>query len=239
MPLLRLRDRLGYSRRRTATLGDRPWGVVQLAGFWVLVPAMRVQVPPPQFRDGAVRSVCEHLFVSSNGLGPRIGDGDLHWLAGLLEGEGSFLTAPPSAPRSPALQVSMVDRDVIERAGALLGSSVAVIPARREGWRTAYSVRVRGRPAVLWMRRLRPLMGARRRGQIDRALASHGSDPTRRLDDQRATQALEGLAGGESVGDVAKRFGCSVWCIYDLRLGRTHRHLGRPAGLAQVRGGPG
>jgi hypothetical protein len=28
---------------------------------------------------------------------------------------------------------------------------------------------------------------------------------------------------------VAERFGTSIWCIYDLRLGRTHAHLARPA----------
>ena len=67
-----------------------------------------------------------------------ITDPDLHWLAGLLEGEGTFMAGPPSAPRTPAVQLSMVDRD------------------------------------------------------------------------------------------VAERFGTSIWCIYDLRLGRTHAHLDRP-----------
>src|SRR5262245_1253553 len=102
---------------------------------------------------------------------PPIADADVHWLAGLLEGEGSFLAGPPSAPRSPAVRVCMADRDVVDRAGALLGVAVMVIPSRREGWRTAYSVRVRGAPAVLWMERLRPFMGRRRQEQIDRAIA--------------------------------------------------------------------
>ena len=156
-----------------------------------------------------------------------IADDDLHWLAGLLDGEGSFLAGPPSAPRSPAVQVSMADRDVVERAGALLGVAVMVVPSRREGWRTAYSVRVRGAPAVLWMERLRPLMGTRRREQIDRAVASHGPDPRQLLNDERAAGALARLARGESVGQVAEQFGTSIWCIYDLRVGRTHAHLPR------------
>ena len=37
-----------------------------------------------------------------------------------------------------------------------------------------------------------------------------------------------GLPKGESVRQVAERFGTSIWCIYDLRLGRTHTHLARP-----------
>jgi hypothetical protein len=156
---------------------------------------------------------------------PAIDDQDLAWLAGLIEGEGTFLTGPPSAPRSPAVQLSMVDRDVVERAGTLLG--VTVVPSRREGWKTAYCVRVRGSRAVLWMKRLRPLMGARRRDQIDRAVASYGPDPRRLLDDERASEALARLARGESVRQVATRLGTSIWCIYDLRLGRTHTHISR------------
>jgi len=75
------------------------------------------------------------------------------------------------------------------------------------------------------MERLRPLMGERRKAQIDRAVASHGPDPRRLLDDERATEALFRLASGESVREVAERFGTSIWCMYDLRLGRTHMHL--------------
>jgi hypothetical protein len=154
---------------------------------------------------------------------------DLAWLAGLLEGEGSFIAGPPSAPRSPAVQVSMVDGDVVERAAALLGVSVTVVPSRREGWRTAYCARIRGARAVLWMKRLRPLMGVRRQAQIDRAAASYAPDPRRQLSEQRAREALACLARGDSVRQVAERLGTSIWCIYDLRLGRTHAHLPRPA----------
>jgi hypothetical protein len=169
------------------------------------------------------------MFVRCPAELPPISEQDLHWLAGLLEGEGSFVAGPPSTPRSPIVQVSMVDRDIIERTGALFGTGLNMIPPRREGWRTAYSVRVRGARAVLWMHRLRPLMGERRRGQIDRAVVSYAPDPRRRLDDERATEALARLAKGESVRQVAERFGTSIWCIYDLRLGRTHAHLERPA----------
>ena len=168
------------------------------------------------------------MFVVTVQELPPISGPDLCWLAGLIEGEGTFLAGPPSTPRSPAVQLSMVDRDIVERAGALLGAAVTVVPSRREGWKTAYCVRVRGARAVLWMQRLRPLMGTRRQAQIDRAIASYAPDPRRRLDDERATEALGRLARGESVREVAERFGTSIWCIYDLRLGRTHAHLARP-----------
>jgi hypothetical protein len=161
---------------------------------------------------------------------------DLHWLAGLVEGEGTFIPGPPSAPRTPALQVTMADRDIIDRAAVLLDCAVSVVPARREGWRTAYCVSVRGPRAVEWMRGLRPLMGYRRQAQIDRAVACYAPDPTRHLDDERAAAALKRLARGESVREVAERFGTSIWCIYDLRSGRTHRHIAR--GEAATTAGP-
>ena len=75
------------------------------------------------------------------------------------------------------------------------------------------------------MRRLRRLMGIRRRAQIDRALASYGPDPRRVLDDVRVADALRMLAAGQSVRAVAERFGTSIWSIYDLRVGRTYAHL--------------
>ena len=168
------------------------------------------------------------MFVPPEAKLAPITEFDLAWLAGLLEGEGSFIAGPPSAPRSPAVQLSMVDRDIVARAAALIGVSVTVVPSRREGWRTAYCARVRGARAVLWMKRLRPLMGTRRQAQIDRAVASYAPDPRRLLSERRAIEALACLARGESVRQVAERFGTSIWCIYDLRLGRTHAHLPRP-----------
>ena len=71
-------------------------------------------------------------------------------------------------------------------------------------------------------------MGERRRGQIDRALASYDPRPVALLDDAGASRALDLLASGRTVRAVAQQFGTSVWCIYDLRGGRTHKHLPRP-----------
>jgi hypothetical protein len=184
---------------------------------------------PPSPAFAAVRTGCEHMFVPRPRPIPRISDLDLHWLAGLLEGEGTFLAGPPSAPRSPVIQFWMTDRDVVERAAAMLDSAVTIVRPRRANWKTAYAVRVSGSRAVVWMRRLRRLMGTRRRAQIDRAVASYGPDPRRVLDDVRAMDALRRLAGGETVKQVAERFGTSVWSIYDLRLGRTYQHLPRPS----------
>ena len=157
---------------------------------------------------------------------PQIHPDDLHWLAGLLEGEGTFLAGPPSQPRTPALVVHMADRDVVERVARLLGTTVQPV-APQQAHRPTYVARLRGRRAVAWMRLLPTLMAARRRAQIARALASHGPDPRRLLDDRRATDALVRLAAGDSVADVADHLGVTVWSVYDLRAGRSYRHLDR------------
>jgi hypothetical protein len=156
---------------------------------------------------------------------------DLLWLAGLLEGEGSFFPGAPSCPHLPVLTVQMIDRDVIERAAELLGRKPFRQKARKKHWNTTYQVRVKGERAVLWMRALRPFMGVRRQAQIDRAIASYAPKDWRVLDDERAFEALERLAAGESIRSVAERFGTSVWTMYDLRLNRSYRHLPRPAGF--------
>ena len=121
----------------------------------------------------------------------------------------------------------MIDEDVIARVGSLLGQKVCIVRPRRQHWQTAYAIHLVGSRAVAWMRALRPLPGRRRKEQIDRAIASYDPQPSRHLDDQRALAALDRLEAGQTVKEVARPFGVTVWCIYDLRLGRTHKHLPR------------
>ena len=138
-----------------------------------------------------------------------ISDHDLHWLAGLIEGEGTFLAGPPSAPRTPAVVLSCgFDRDIVERAGTLLGVSVQVVPSRRENWRTAYCVRVQGRSRGSLDEPAATPNGRPSARAIVRAIASYGPDPRRVLDDMRATDALRRLAAGDRFQpQVAERLG--------------------------------
>jgi hypothetical protein len=154
---------------------------------------------------------------------------EVHWLAGLLEGEGSFMAGPPSNPRMPIISIHMTDGDVMARVGRIFARTVHVVRPRNPRRRTTYRVRVQGGNAVRWMTLLRPLMGGRRQAQIDRALACYDPRPSALLTDETARAALGALVAGESVKVVAERFGVSIWCIYDLRLGRTFEHLAREA----------
>jgi hypothetical protein len=70
-------------------------------------------------------------------------------------------------------------------------------------------------------------MGRRRHAQIDRAVESYAPKPVALLDEAGALRSLAMLAAGSSVREVADQFGTSVWCIYDLRGGRTRKHLPR------------
>lgn len=96
------------------------------------------------------------------------------WLAGLLEGEGSFLKGPPSRPNAPVIKLQMKDEDVVRRAAKLMGTtSCSESEPDNPKWSKTYITYVRGGKAIELMRRLRPYMGIRRQAQIDAALASH------------------------------------------------------------------
>lgn len=97
----------------------------------------------------------------------------LYWLAGLLEGEGSFLAPMPSAPNRPIVRLMMTDEDVVARAAALLDCKYHRIKIKREGAKDAFNIALRGYRAYLLMQALYPLMSTRRKAQIDRALASY------------------------------------------------------------------
>lgn len=106
---------------------------------------------------------------------------DLHWLAGYLEGEGSFVAGGNRSPESGlygtiCICVSSTDRDVIERVAELFGNNkvynmlthtyVGSFPNRKPQFRAQLG----GDPAVRLMLELRPLLGERRKHQIGKAI---------------------------------------------------------------------
>lgn len=96
----------------------------------------------------------------------------LHWLAGLLEAEGSFVTGSPTEPRTPKLVISMTDQDVIQAVANLLGATV-IQCKRGTHLKKIYRTGLRGGSAVSLMRLMQPLMGIRRQQQIEHAVACH------------------------------------------------------------------
>ncbi len=99
-------------------------------------------------------------------------DVEVAWLAGLLEGEGSFVAPPPSDPKRARILIEMVALDVIEKVSELVGLAYTQPNRRKEHWRQSYKVTIRGPKAVEVMRAVYPYMSIRRRAQIVRALNS-------------------------------------------------------------------
>jgi transposase len=96
-----------------------------------------------------------------------------YWLAGYLEGEGSFLSGPPSEPHMCALQVTTTDEDVIKFIGEKWGVKYHPCSKRKSHHKQAYIIRKRGSGAVEIMLQIRMHMSKRRQSQIDNAIGSY------------------------------------------------------------------
>jgi hypothetical protein len=89
---------------------------------------------------------------------------DIHWIAGILEGEGSFV----ATPTSERISLSMTDADVVIRAAVIMGcdrvisfQETAHTPRKRK-----FIIYIYNRQAIAWCFTLYSLMGERRRIQI-------------------------------------------------------------------------
>ncbi len=66
----------------------------------------------------------------------------------------------------------MTDRDIVERVGSLIERAVVPVRKRRAHHKTPYVTTIKGAPALSLMLAIQPYMGAFRRPQIERAIAS-------------------------------------------------------------------
>ena len=98
---------------------------------------------------------------------------DRAWIAGLLEGEGSFVANRGGRSSYPVIKVEMCEQEVIERAARLFDTRVWFVPPGTEGWRPTYVAQIAGHRAAEWMRAVRPYMGLRRTAAIDAALSAY------------------------------------------------------------------
>ncbi len=102
---------------------------------------------------------------------------ELYWLAGILEGEGSFMMSRNHVGGKlylyPKITVCMTDKDIIKRVADLLGVGVYEVP-KVPGRKAAYRTSLSGTKAALVMQQLKPIMGHRRAGKIDEILIAYG-----------------------------------------------------------------
>jgi len=93
-------------------------------------------------------------------------DNDWAWLAGVLEGEGSFIRNNGTSQCA----LKMADRDVVERAASIMGGTVRERKPHR-GTKPLWEIAVYGDNAIRMMKGVRRWMGDRRGARIDELLA--------------------------------------------------------------------
>lgn len=101
---------------------------------------------------------------------PLIERDDLLWLAGLAEGEASFVlsvdTRRGADHRYARFQLAMKDEDVVARVAGLLGCTYSRREPEAPNRAALYRVQYQSAGAATLMRMLLPLMGQRRQAQI-------------------------------------------------------------------------
>jgi len=88
---------------------------------------------------------------------------DIAWLAGLVEGEGCI-----SWNNTPQIQLHMTDKDVVQRAAWLFGSTLR--GPHETGHKPTYYTSVAGSRAVGWLVILSDFLGERRQSKADEVL---------------------------------------------------------------------
>ena len=134
-------------------------------------------------------------------------DVELAWLAGLLEGEGSFLLHNGKTP-SPRVSVGMTDEDVIAKAAVLMGATYRPWLSKRDkalGRKMVYRTAISGHRAVDLMRRILPMMGLRRAAKIRELLANWRGPQRRRLTIEHGAAIARALQRGISHVELGRR----------------------------------
>jgi hypothetical protein len=166
---------------------------------------------------------------------------DIAWLTGLLESEGMF----GMSGRSITIVVNMTDRDIIERAAALMGAhtyDLPVRPRRKPTWRA----QLKGPNAAGWMMTMYAWLGTRRRFQVRHALSEWHAMPYVRISPDIERSIVETWkTGATNKLALARRFGVSRATVYnvlrrsgagDLRVMEHHRRDVTPIDVAWLAG---
>jgi hypothetical protein len=95
------------------------------------------------------------------------------WLAGILEGEGSF----GYHRGSPVIQLSMTDPDVVDRAAEVMHVHPQKMWGRKDGYKPVARAVAHGTRAIGLMMSVLPLMGQRRRARILEILSTWKASP--------------------------------------------------------------
>lgn len=101
-------------------------------------------------------------------------DTEIAWLAGLIEGEGSFTLYQGEGRIRVLISIQMTDKDVLDRVASIVGlGNVVWCTKREEHHKDSYKWAISSRVAVTeLMMLLYPCMGTRRQARIAECLAA-------------------------------------------------------------------
>lgn len=160
-------------------------------------------------------------------------ENEFYWLAGILEGEGSFLHGPPSNPTSPAICIQMTDEDIIAKVARLFNRKYHKVKSKRyieNNWKPPFVTKIAGREAVDLMIKLKPLMGIRRANQIDEVVSKYKSIIVKNrnfrllIEDVRNIKKL--LVEGELTHkEIADIYGVERSSITYIHTGKSWAHI--------------
>lgn len=138
---------------------------------------------------------------------------DAAWVAGLLEGEGTFLTQPNG--HSPRIACQMTDLDVLERLLYLCGGTLHEVTKRQKHWKDCWIWRISGDPAAEVMLSIRDFLGSRRRAKVEEVLSDWFTNgrPYKEDSVRRNQAAQDYLDGKGSLRKLSKQYGFSYESI--------------------------
>ena len=118
------------------------------------------------------------------------------WLAGLLEGEGCFISYKTGKNKNPSIRikVKMTDKDVIEKANKIMPQSTWTSKGRKvytihiRGYKTQYEASRTGAVALEIMQAILPHMGTRRSAKIEQLIKLYSREHASHLLDYKFSE---------------------------------------------------
>lgn len=104
---------------------------------------------------------------------------ELHWVAGLLEGEGCFTRKSNGTDKNILISCHMTDEDVLLRLQSIIGGRIngpySNGGTKKKPRKPRWGWFISGKAAYDMMKILRPLMGTRRQFRIDEIIRAYDS----------------------------------------------------------------
>jgi hypothetical protein len=127
--------------------------------------------------------------------------------AGILEGEGSFLTK--SNGHRPLVQCHMTDHDVVLGLQELWGGQIYHYKGRKQGYKDSWQWYVGGEDAVRVMNDIKPFMYSRRTEKINKVIEiwENQKNKIKSIKENGDLAAKEYLETDLSLRKVAKKYG--------------------------------